>query len=203
MLRTLLRFFDNASKLILVSTADMRATAGTLQIFERPELSAGWKGAASPERVVVGYNGLGWAHPFRDKAINDEPLKFEGDKRTPAGIFQLGAAFGFSATDKSDYFQLKYSETFCVNDPRSPHYNKIVPRSVAGWRTSGEDMRSVDLYRRGLVINYPTNASQRGGPAFFFMSGAQQIHQQLVASQCRNKLSLIFRHGQPRIKRSC
>src|SRR2546427_6416951 len=123
-----LNIFDNASKLILVSTEHMRATAGTLQIFERPELSAGWKGAASPERVVIGYNGLGWAHPFRDKAINDEPLKFEGDKRTPAGIFQLGAAFGFSATDKSDYFQLKYSETFCVNDPRSPHYNKIVPR---------------------------------------------------------------------------
>src|SRR5437870_6165435 len=35
-----LNIFDNASKLILVSTADMRATAGTLQIFERPELAA-------------------------------------------------------------------------------------------------------------------------------------------------------------------
>ena len=99
---------------------------GTLEIFER-ELGESWKTTGSPERIVVGYNGLGWAYAFRDKALSDEPLKLEGDKRTPAGIFPLGPAFGFSASDKTDYVQLTPSETFCVNDPKSPHYNKILP----------------------------------------------------------------------------
>src|SRR6516164_3551607 len=79
---------ETASKLILVTTPNMKTSVGTLEIFER-EPGESWKTTGSPERIVVGYNGLGWAYAFRGKALSDEPLKLEGDKRTPAGIFPL------------------------------------------------------------------------------------------------------------------
>jgi L,D-peptidoglycan transpeptidase YkuD (ErfK/YbiS/YcfS/YnhG family) len=54
-----------------------------------------------------------------------------------------------------------------VNDVRSPHYNTIVTRAAAGQGTSGEAMRSIPLYRRGLFIDYPTNREKKGGSCIF------------------------------------
>lgn len=160
-------FFGAATKLILVTTQGMSTTRGTLRSFERTEPGTAWKRTGAVERVAVGQRGLGWEPALRDKAVGGEPSKSEGDKRTPAGVFPLGSAFGFDRVQRPGYIQLKRGETFCVNDPNSRYYNQIVPQTVAGQRTSGEDMRAIGFYRRGLVIDYPTNASERGGSCIF------------------------------------
>jgi hypothetical protein len=55
----------------------------------------------------------------------------------------------------------------CVDDPASfPAYNTITSREKVGERVSAESMRSM-LYRRGLLLDYPTNAAARAGSCIF------------------------------------
>jgi L,D-peptidoglycan transpeptidase YkuD (ErfK/YbiS/YcfS/YnhG family) len=50
---------------------------------------------------------------------------------------------------------------------RSSFYGAIVPRSVAGQAASGEEMWKVQLYRRGLVIDYPPDRRAAAGSCVF------------------------------------
>jgi L,D-peptidoglycan transpeptidase YkuD (ErfK/YbiS/YcfS/YnhG family) len=94
-------------------------------------------------------------------------MKHEGDKRTPAGVFEISRPFGFGPSSLPGYLRLRRGATFCVDDTRSPHYGKIVSRAQAGRGVSGEDMATIRLYRRGLVVNYPPNAARRAGSCIF------------------------------------
>lgn len=158
---------DQATRLVLVTTATMKDTKATLQTFERDAPSAPWKRRSGPEPVVVGKAGLGWGLTFRAMARPGEPLKREGDGRAPAGIFPIGAAFGFAPASLPGYLQLKDGVQFCVDDPGSPHYSQIVTQEEAGPGVSGEDMPAIPLYKRGVIVDYPTSGPERGGSCSF------------------------------------
>jgi len=158
---------DGATRLVLISVPDMNSTKATMQTFERDSPTASWKRSSKPEPCVVGARGIGWGDPFRSFAKGDEPVKREGDQRTPAGIYRLGASFGFAKTNRPGYLHLTPGRNFCVNDPRSPLYGRIVPRSTAGTKVSGEDMVDFPLNKRGLVINYPPNPAAKAGSCIF------------------------------------
>jgi L,D-peptidoglycan transpeptidase YkuD (ErfK/YbiS/YcfS/YnhG family) len=153
-------------RLIVVATRTMTDTAATLTRYERTT-DGGWRATAAADPVVVGTTGLAWAWSFAHVATAEEPGKQEGDSRTPAGIFRIGRPFGLAALALRGYLQLKPGATFCVDDPSSPHYNRIVDREIAGPATRGEDMATIDLYRRGLTVDYPTNSEQRAGSCIF------------------------------------
>ncbi len=55
----------------------------------------------------------------------------------------------------------------CVDDPRSPAYNSITSRDKVGWKVHGENMWRVPEYRRGLLVDYPTNRAARAGSCIF------------------------------------
>ena len=155
-----------AERLILVTTATMADTTARLETFERaPDRS--WQAAMPARDIAVGSTGLGWAWTHTTGAAPGEPIKQEGDNRTPAGIFRIGRPFGFGASDLPGYVQLRPAQTFCVDDPASDHYNRIVDRSVAGAETRGEDMATIDLYRQGIEVDFPTNRERRGGSCIF------------------------------------
>jgi L,D-peptidoglycan transpeptidase YkuD (ErfK/YbiS/YcfS/YnhG family) len=156
-----------ATRIILVVAPDMNAVSGTLQLIERRSKDAKWNKMGEAREAVLGRAGVAWAWNFAHLANGREPVKQEGDGRTPAGFFAVGRAFGFAPATAKDYVQLEHGKTFCVNDVRSPHYNTIVTRAVAGPSTSGEAMRSIPLYRRGLFIDYPTNRERKGGSCIF------------------------------------
>jgi L,D-peptidoglycan transpeptidase YkuD (ErfK/YbiS/YcfS/YnhG family) len=157
----------DATQLVLVRTARMGDLRATLQTFERSSPAVPWRAAASPEPAVVGRSGLGWGWGFRDQAKQGEPNKVEGDGRTPAGIYPLGHAFGFAASSAAGYLRLEKGKTFCVDDVRSARYGQIVARSTVPAGTSGEDMGGIDLYRRGVTVEYPANAAARAGSCIF------------------------------------
>jgi L,D-peptidoglycan transpeptidase YkuD (ErfK/YbiS/YcfS/YnhG family) len=156
-----------ATRLILVMAPHMSSTSAQLQLLERPSKEAPWSKVGEARKSVLGHAGLGWAWNFAHLAADREPVKQEGDGRTPAGFFPVGRPFGFAPASVAGYVQLAPGKTFCVNDVRSPHYNTIVPRAVAGRGTSGEDMPSISLYRRGLLLDYPTSREQKGGSCIF------------------------------------
>jgi len=157
----------DVTRLVLVITASMADTRATLRTFERATKEEAWLPVSEPEPAVVGVSGLAWGHPFVSFAEQGEPEKREDDKRTPAGIYGFGATFGFEDAKRDGHLRLASGEHYCVDDVRSPHYGRIVPRSVAGEGMSGEEMAAIDVYKRGIVIDYPPKRQSRAGSCIF------------------------------------
>jgi D-alanyl-D-alanine dipeptidase len=116
--------------------------------------------------VVLGAKGAAWGHGFHHLAKPGDPLKREGDKRTPAGVFAFGRPFGFAPSPLPGFLHLQ-PDTVCVDDPSSDAYNTITAHGNVGDRVSVESMHSGSLYRRGIVVRYLTSASLRSGSCIF------------------------------------
>jgi L,D-peptidoglycan transpeptidase YkuD (ErfK/YbiS/YcfS/YnhG family) len=151
-----------ASRLVLVTTRSMDTQLATMRLFTRQSANKPWKRISAAEPAVVGKAGLGWGYSFLDLKDREEPEKVEGDKRTPAGFFRIGASFGFAPSRRPGYLELKAGETVCVEDPSSPFYNTVAKRSEIG-SVEADDMRSSPLYRSGLFVDYPSDRATRRG----------------------------------------
>lgn len=155
-----------ARKLVLVTADTMHATTASLQRFARASSSAPWTAESGPVTALIGLKGVGWAHAFRAFARAGEAVKVDGDKRVPAGFFTIGRPFGFAPSERPGYMRIAEGMT-CVDDPNSPAYNTITSRATVGWQVRGENMWRVAAYRRGLLVDYPTNRAARAGSCIF------------------------------------
>ena len=141
-----------------------RATYAT---YERNGATAPWTQTSSAQPAVVGSKGLAWGLRFQSAARGGEPLKVEGDRRTPAGIYALGPTFGFEPATYTGHLLLQKDQHLCVDDVNSPYYSRIVSREIAGAEAHGEEMWTVRSYKRGLVVDYPTDREVRAGSCIF------------------------------------
>jgi L,D-peptidoglycan transpeptidase YkuD (ErfK/YbiS/YcfS/YnhG family) len=157
---------ETASRLIVVTVPTLDSSTGTLRRFERTRSDAGWSRVGSAEPVNVGNRGVAWGRAFRHLAGDNEPIKSEGDKRTPAGIYAVGRPFGFARSSLANYLRLK-SDNVCVEDPSSPAYNTITSEQIMRRSAGGENMGAMPRYRRGLIVDYPTDAANRAGSCIF------------------------------------
>jgi D-alanyl-D-alanine dipeptidase len=155
--------FTRSTQMIVVTTSDWNAVEGRLVRYERAAPREPWRPIGEPIPIVVGKNGLGWGIGMiatddpKLRAASD-PVKKEGDGKAPAGVFALGTAFGYAPQAmrglKMAYLSLTPSIE-CVDDIGSKYYNRVVDRSAVApdWNSS-EHMRSVDLYRWGIVVDH-------------------------------------------------
>jgi L,D-peptidoglycan transpeptidase YkuD (ErfK/YbiS/YcfS/YnhG family) len=156
-----------ARRLVLVTARTMSDTSAEMRLYERASPSEPWRALAPSEPALLGKAGMGWSHFFRRHARTDERIKVEGDKRTPAGIYSIGRSFGTLPSSRPDYLHVT-SDTVCVNEPSSPHYNTIASRKLVGADVSAENMsKALPEYRRGLVIDYPADGKARAGSCIF------------------------------------
>ncbi len=165
--------FIDSTQLIVVVTPNWGAVQGQLQRFER--VNQRWRPLGEPIPIVVGRSGMGWgiglvAADDPDVRLSSDPVKKEGDGKSPAGIFDLGTAFGYSAQAlpglKLPYLMLTESIE-CVDDVNSKYYNRIVDRSAVApdWNSS-EHMRDVgESYRWGIVVNFNGTIAERSQKA--------------------------------------
>lgn len=162
------RPLHRATRLVIITVPDMGSTKATMHTFERKTpADAGWLRSGPPEEAAVGAAGIGWSPTYLGWAKKDEAVKREGDKKTPAGIFRLGPTFGLGAEKIKDHLQLQPGRNFCVEDPASLMYGKIVsPTLMRGVKVS-EDMATVPAYKRGLVVNYPALRGAKAGSCVF------------------------------------
>jgi L,D-peptidoglycan transpeptidase YkuD (ErfK/YbiS/YcfS/YnhG family) len=138
-----------------------------MRLFERDAPGAAWRAAAPPEPVVLGRAGLAWSHFYRSLARPGEPVKVEGDKRAPAGVYAIGRTFGTLASARPDHLHVT-DDTICIHDPSHPAYNTIASRARTGSRVPAENMsRALPMYRRGLLVEYPTDRKARAGSCIF------------------------------------
>jgi D-alanyl-D-alanine dipeptidase len=159
----------HSTQMIVVTTSGWNAVEGRLQRYERVNAQENWRPAGEPISIVVGEHGLGWGIGVIDdsgvRAAGD-PVKREGDGRSPAGVFTLGTAFGYAAQPlpglKMPYLNLSPSIE-CVDDISSKHYNRIVDRSVVApdWNSSEHMRNTGESYRWGIVIDHNGIVPQR------------------------------------------
>ena len=113
-----------------------------------------------------GRGGVGWSYFFRRYARAGEPIKVEGDKRAPAGFYRIGRSFGTVPSPRPGHIGVT-DDTVCVYEPSSPHYNRILSRKIAGDVRVENMSRMLPMYRRGLVVDYPTDGRVQAGSCIF------------------------------------
>lgn len=163
----------DSTQLLLVTAADWQSVDARLQAFER--VDGGWRAVRPTFAVSLGKHGSAWGlglHPPQDG-----PLKREGDGKAPAGVFDLGSAFGYAPANATALgYQAMTENDWCVDVNASPLYNRIVSTlevgdaAVAG---SSEPMRrdlhldGDPVYAKGfIIVHNPRNVSGAGSCIF-------------------------------------
>jgi D-alanyl-D-alanine dipeptidase len=164
----------SALQLVVVVTPDWNVTSGTMRRFTRDDSSGAWQVAADAVPVVIGKTGLAWGDGSLATSPG-QPVKHEGDGRSPAGAFPLDTAFGFAPRADLPWMKLPYDallpSTECVDDQSSVHYNTVVDRTTVpkvDW-TSSEKMRQIGAYRIGVIVGYNAATPQRGHGSCVFL----------------------------------
>lgn len=166
-----------SSQLIVVVTNSATAVKGTLCCFERKIPGGEWEKSFEEFPVVLGRNGLGWGNGLHKiPADSGLPIKKEGDGKSPAGVFSLGAIFGYKAADKMKNLKMPYipvtEMTECIDDVNSQLYNQIVDKDKVNsvdWNSS-EKMRKMGIYYElGVIVEHNTNPVIRGSGSCIFL----------------------------------
>lgn len=162
--------FARSTQMIVVTTPDWNAVEGRLQRYDRGTPRERWRPVGEPIPIVVGKRGMAWGIGIiatDDQKVRhaSDPIKKEGDGRSPAGVFALGTAFGYASQPleglKMPYLNLTPSIE-CVDDTSSKYYNRVVDRTAVApdWNSS-EHMSSVgEAYRWGIVVDHNGGAAQ-------------------------------------------
>lgn len=161
-------------QIIVVQAKTWDSVEAVLSLHEKKD--GNWQTVKQGIPVVLGRKGLGWGRSFDiDYGALDKtaPTKKEGDGKSPAGIFAIQQAFGFS--EKAPYIKLPYitltDRIECVDDAESQHYNRIVDSPampLRDWKTS-EKMSAIDVYKTGIVIEHNARPVAKGcGSCVFF-----------------------------------
>ncbi len=151
-----------SQQIILVVADDFNSSTASLSCFE------GKKRYYHHIKVNLGHNGLGWG--IGKEQIphkSDEPIKHEGDKKAPAGVFTLSTLFG---TIKNQAFSMFYllatPDLLCIDDSTSKYYNTLQSHPFGA--KSFEHMRRKDhLYDLGIRVNHNDIAKKGAGSCIF------------------------------------
>lgn len=147
-------------QLVLVLSSELNATTASMQRYEKGDH---WVKVGDKVPVTLGRNGLGYT-AFK------QPLKMEGDGRSPAGSFPIISAFGY---DQNNTFKLPYwyadENLYCVDDVNDSRYNKMLRiYDKSSLPASYEAMRRADgVYRYGAVIGYNLSGDRGRGSCIF------------------------------------
>jgi len=164
------RTLHRATRLIIVTVPDMNSVKGTVHLFERKSPAEGvWQRDGQPEPAVVGTAGVGWSAAYDHLAKKGEPIKKEGDNRTPAGIFRLSSPFGQKARPLTGFMKIAAGRAHCVADPNSLYYGQIVSAQLAKRVKTSEDMSKAPGLKQGILVDYPVRRGKAPGGSCIFL----------------------------------
>lgn len=165
---------SESQQLIVGIAPDWGSSHVTLSFYQRQGRGA-WVQDGPSWKGRLGRNGLSWGrgiHPMPEGART----KREGDGRAPAGVFHLGAAWGYAPDIRRSpnllYTQVTSRDLWC-EDPKSPYYNRYrridhEPRTAeerAAQMVQGDHAHSLKLF---IAHNaYPDIVPGAGSSIFF------------------------------------
>lgn len=195
---------DGRQQAMVVTSDSWNSTSGTMWLCERKD--GHWLPTEKHWAVDLGRNGMAWGDGLLKKDDEAEPgnngvaqkddgalpndngpvRKHEGDGRAPAGVFEIGDAFGYNPSSP-DGTKLPYRQAtdndFFVDDEKSPYYNTwqkgpaVNPDAgpsangspVPGW-TSAETMHLKDnRYELGIVVKHNMDPPVPGDGSAIFL----------------------------------
>ncbi len=169
---------DNCSQVLVGIAPSWNSSYVTLTLFEKKGLGIKtWKPQGTSWKGRLGKSGLVWGRGLHPRVPDNILTKREGDGRAPAGIFELGDAYGYASTIKKSpllaYRQITTRDLW-YEDVKSPHYNQhrvlsYEPRSAAEYRAQ---MKQGD-YAHSLKLFIEHNSKKTGitpgeGSSIFF-----------------------------------
>jgi D-alanyl-D-alanine dipeptidase len=175
-LRVTIREMASCQQLVTVTTTNWEDVNATVRLFERSAgLGSNWRRSGNPFPAVIGQRGLAWGIGLHGSGEPGEPLKREGDKKAPAGVFRFGDAFGTARPEQVRFLRLPYRQitpsTEAIDDPRSKYYNQVVDRTTIthpDWASSESMLRVGGRYRLGVIIRHNAEAYPGFGSSIFF-----------------------------------
>ncbi|MBN2365485.1 MAG: hypothetical protein EH225_05785 [Calditrichaeota bacterium] len=163
-------------QMIVVITPSFNEPDARLFRFERAGGSSNWQMIGDAIPAIVGKNGLGWGIGLHNLQNREEPVKQEGDGRSPAGVFKLGEAFGYALADSMVELKIPYIHVRelveCVDDQDSRFYNQIVERDEVDsvdWQSSERMWRGKIWYEQGVVVEHNRNPVTKGAGSCIFL----------------------------------
>ena len=158
---------------VVARTTSWTSSYADLYLYERKGNQ--WVKADGPIKVRLGRTGSAWGLGIHKNA-KGLTLKKEGDGKSPAGIFDIGGAWGDASTIKK-HPQLPYRKVtprdLWVEDSKSPLYNqhKILPHTPKTAWEKRQQMKQND-YAHALKLfiahNPGPKAKPYAGSAVFF-----------------------------------
>jgi L,D-peptidoglycan transpeptidase YkuD (ErfK/YbiS/YcfS/YnhG family) len=168
----------DTQQLIVVVTSGWDANQGVMYTFEREATS--WQPRMRDVAVSIGRAGSAWGAGVHEPQQGVQ--KQEGDGRSPAGMFELGLAFGYAANERAGIpYRGMTAFDYCIDVNGSPDYNRIVDARYVDRATiekSTEPMRrdihanGDQRYKLGFEIEHnPANVSGQGSCIFAHLWG--------------------------------
>ena len=116
----------NSNQALYVQTSSITEIHGTMSLYERRNSHKAWKLLYSFP-VTVGRSGLA-KDPQNTVSFPDGiPVKHEGDGKSPAGIFSLGAVFSYHDLKNLHMPSVQVDTNYlCVDDENSAYYNTLI-----------------------------------------------------------------------------
>ncbi len=165
---------DRIEQLVVVRADIWTSKVASLQRYEKDDGDR-WVEVGSTLPVNLGRNGLAWGRGDRDPMAKGL-AKMEGDGRSPAGHFSLGAAFGIAPhlpDEKGSYaYHQSQDNSYCVEDVRSKNYNLIVELEdddLAVWRLRSPLRRTDGLFDWGIFVEHNTMPVEKGRGSCVFL----------------------------------
>lgn len=167
---------ENSSQMIFVLTDSTTSSKGNLFCFEKQKDKDVWIQIDNKIPVVLGRNGLGWGRGLNSIDSSRLPIKTEGDGRSPAGVFELGAAFGYATSDEMKGLKIPYLPITelveCIDDINSDYYNQIIKRDEINeidWLSSEKMFFAEIWYEQGVIVNQNTDPISKGSGSCIFL----------------------------------
>ena len=151
----------SSQQIILVVADNFETSKAKLEFYEDEK-------KLFSTHVNIGENGLGWGlGDVKLRQKKGEPLKREGDKKAPAGIFKLTDIFGYEVDSNYNLPYLFASKNLiCVDDGNSSFYNQIIMKH--GDEKSFEYMKREDMqYELGVIVAHNQEAIKNRGSCIF------------------------------------
>jgi L,D-peptidoglycan transpeptidase YkuD (ErfK/YbiS/YcfS/YnhG family) len=154
--------FDSISQLLVVFNYKQENYSAVLIALEKRENK--WKVKYKPMLAGIGRNGFA-----------NFGNKFEGDGKSPTGLFSLGQLFCYEPGLKTKLpFIQTTSEDKWIDDPESADYNKYI-RGTTNAKSYENLLLKSNAYKYCMVIEYNTQPVVKGkGSAIFFHLGDEK-----------------------------
>lgn len=159
-----------ARQLVTAIVDSWDSTQATLQLWTRVEAEP-WQRAGDAWPAVVGHTGTAWGTGLHADPGRPGPRKKEGDGKSPAGMFSIRGAYGYTA-DPPAGSKLAYTTSDkleCVDDPSSPRYAQIVDTTgaVRDWKSSEQMRRDDELHTWVVDLAHNPERTPGGGSCIF------------------------------------